>query len=78
MVTENENLDTIQQLLRRITTVSYHYKNNNEYKRFDLPINEYHGYENLKNQSKSDENGFLPVSKLTKEEQISLPFLDTE
>jgi hypothetical protein len=78
MVIENEDLDTIQQLLRRITTVSYHYKNNNEYKRFDLPINEYHGYEDLKTQSQSDENGFLPVSKLTKEEQISLPFLDTE
>ena len=78
MVTENEDLDTIQQLLRRITTVSYHYKCGNEYRTFELPIKEYHSYEDLKIRSQSDKSGFHSVSKLPKEEQTSLPFLDTE
>ena len=48
MVSENQDLDSIKQLLRRITAVCYHYKDGDEYKTFELPMSEYTDYETLK------------------------------
>lgn len=40
--------DKIDQLFRRITTICYHYKENGEYKAFELPMTEYKSYHELK------------------------------
>ncbi len=51
MVAENRNVDTIEQLFRRITSVIYHYKNNGDYCKFSLAMSEYSNYEDLKNRA---------------------------
>lgn len=38
MVTDNEDLDSVQQLMRRITTVSYHFKDGNSYSKIRVCI----------------------------------------
>lgn len=49
MVSEDSRqVDTVKQLLRRLSFVVYHYKDNGEFKRFDIPAVEYHNYESLK------------------------------
>ena len=48
MVQENRHLDTIDQLLRRIDFVVYHYRENGEYKSFELPMEKYTSYEDLR------------------------------
>lgn len=47
MVSEHKELDTIKQLLRRITEVIYHWKVGEEYKEYREPIEEYTDYRNL-------------------------------
>lgn len=47
MVNESRNLDTIEQLKRRINTVVYHYKQDNEYFKYDKPMNQYKGYKSM-------------------------------
>ncbi len=41
-------MDEYAQLARRITYVVYHYKQDGEFKEFQLPMEEYHNYDNLK------------------------------
>ena len=53
MVENYKEFDTIQQLLRRITSIIYHYKINGDYKEFELPIEEYKKYDDLKNRVNS-------------------------
>ena len=47
MVAENQDVDTIQQLLRRLTYVDFHYKENGEYKVFRQNASEYKDYKAL-------------------------------
>ena len=58
--------DDIKQLLRRITTIVYHYKNdtNDEYLTYNLPMSEYKGYENLVYQALK--NWGLNIKDITK------------
>lgn len=51
------------QLFRRINTICYHYKENNEYKVFELPMEQYQNYEQLKTLVYKD--GFIPVDGKT-------------
>ena len=51
MVVDNRNIDTINQLYRRITNVIYHWKDNDNYKTFTLPMLEYDNYEEMKNRA---------------------------
>ncbi|MDR1563784.1 MAG: hypothetical protein LBS74_02395 [Oscillospiraceae bacterium] len=49
MVKENQHIDSIQQLKRRITYVVYHYiDEDGKYQAFHLPMSEYTDYETLK------------------------------
>ena len=48
---ENHQKDTIQQLLRRITTYVYHYKTVEGYKTYELSGDKYINLENLKKQA---------------------------
>lgn len=49
MVEENRNIDTIKQLMRRISFIDYHYKQKNgEYKVFRQKSSEYHNLDSIK------------------------------
>lgn len=62
MVTENQDLDTIHQLLRRISVIVYHYKENGEYKQFSLDAENYKDYDSLK-AAAIGKDGFIPVKQ---------------
>ena len=51
------------QLLRRIHVIIYHYKENGEHKRFELPMEQYENYEQLKELAHN--NGFAPITGKT-------------
>lgn len=51
MVSDNQEIDTIAQLFRRINTIIYHYKDDNGYHKFALPMSEYTNLEDLKNKA---------------------------
>lgn len=57
--------DRIQQLLRRINTIVYHYKENGEYKQYSIPMSEYIDYDNLKHRAlgQLDKDGFLSLNE---------------
>jgi len=61
--TDRRSRDSIKQLLRRIHTVVYHYKENGNFKTFELPATEYIDYATLKRQAKANikKNDFLTV-----------------
>jgi len=61
--------DNIAQLMRRIDVVVYHYKEENEYKSFELPAEKYKNYEELR--TMSGESGFVQIDKA---EQLEIPF----
>lgn len=68
---EKKDRDKIDQLLRRIDTIVYHYVQDGEYKTFSIPTNEYINYEDLKQRALSDENGFIEI-----EDMKDIPFND--
>lgn len=70
MVSEHKELDTISQLLRRLTEVVYHYKVGNEYKTYREPIETYKDYRSLQRNVYYDDTQFIPV-----ETEIEIPFL---
>ena len=54
MIYNNRKIDTYEQLRRRIDVIVYHYKIDNQYFSFEMPMNEYSGYEQLKNKAHLD------------------------
>lgn len=48
MVEENRGIDTYEQLKRRIDFVVYHHRENGEYKTFELPMEKYTNYDDLR------------------------------
>lgn len=48
MVEENRSVDTYEQLKRRIDFVVYHYRENGEYKAFELSMEKYTNYDDLR------------------------------
>lgn len=71
---DRRSSDSFEQFLKRIHTIVFHYKENGEYKTFELPGSEYHNYSELKSKVFGDKNGFVPVGKLPADEQLKLPF----
>lgn len=69
--TDKDN-DPITQLLRRITAVIYHYKDNNgNYYTFEVPGSDYTSYEDLVSKAHAETQGFSPVQS-----EDEVPFLD--
>lgn len=66
--------DSIQQLLRRITTIVYHYVEDGEFKTFSMPASEYKDSADMIARIHSANNGFQKVSP---SEMSQIPF-DTE
>lgn len=56
---EDQNNDPVTQLLRRINTIIYHYKDVNGYATYSMPIERYRGYSQLKEEALKDV--FLPI-----------------
>lgn len=54
MVEENQDLDTVKQLLRRISEVVYHYKQDGEYKTYSVAGDSYKDYDRLKSDAGFD------------------------
>ncbi|MBS5984465.1 MAG: hypothetical protein KIC67_17965 [Clostridium butyricum] len=61
---EKRNRDKIDQLLRRLDVIVYHYKKNGEYKTFSIPANEYIDYDYLKQCAFGDENGLVEMDNV--------------
>jgi len=55
--------DKIDQLLRRITYITFHYTENNEYKTYTQSGKDYINYEQLKQSVFSNPEGFIPISR---------------
>lgn len=53
---ERQDIDSYNQLIRRLTTVVYHYKQNGAYKTFSIPATEYKGYDDLIDRAKKADN----------------------
>jgi hypothetical protein len=53
--------DKLEQLLRRLDKIVYHYVKDGEYKSFSIPASEYTNYENLKQRALADNDGFVPI-----------------
>lgn len=58
MVSENRQVDTFKQLMRRLSFVAYHYKQDDDFKMKVIPAAEYKDYETLK---ETVNNGFTPA-----------------
>ncbi len=56
--------DKIDQLLRRLDLIVYHYKQNGEYKTFSIPASEYIDYSDLKQRALGDKDGFRGIDKM--------------
>lgn len=69
---EYQERDQLAQLLRRLTKIIYHYKNNGAYKSFELSGTDYKNYDDLKNKAFSNNYGFMPIS--TFHEDFDNPF----
>lgn len=66
MVSENQNIDTLTQLFRRINKIVYHWKDEKGYHTYEMPMSEYINYEDLKNRAL----GVYDFKKVTDEEQL--------
>lgn len=51
MVQENRDTDTLKQLFRRIDEIVYHWKDEDGYHEYSMPMSEYIDYEDLKNRA---------------------------
>ena len=60
---QNEEIDSIEQLLRRITEVVYHYRQNGKYCQYSLPGDQYTTFEALKQQALGAKDGFIALGK---------------
>lgn len=60
---DRKDRDKIDQLLRRLDVIVYHYKEKGEYKTFSLPAIEYQNYDDLKQRALSDKYGFVSIDK---------------
>ncbi len=68
----NRGEDKLEQLLRRIDIVVYHYKDSNgNYCSCEIPMSDFTSIEDMEKKLTADENGFMP---LTQAEQLELPF----
>lgn len=70
VASENRNLDSYTQLIRRISKIVFHYIENNEYKTYSIDSKDYINYEDLRNKA-FQQDGFRPMSQ---QEQNELTF----
>ena len=59
---EYQNVDSYEQLIRRINKIVFHYKENEEYKTYSIDSKDYVNYEDLKNKALNND-GFVKISE---------------
>lgn len=74
MVRENQELDTLKQLFRRINYIVYHWKDTSGYHTFDLPMNEYIDYNDLKRRATMEQPIIVVEPKITTINGVEVPF----
>lgn len=60
---EDRANDDMEQFIRRIDSICYHYKENNEYKVFEIPMIDYTNYADLIIKACGNSNGFRNINK---------------
>ncbi len=74
VASENRDIDSYEQLLRRINKIVYHYKDGDEYKTYSIDSKDYTNYEDLRNRALSkDHDGFITMSK-AEQLKLDIPF----
>lgn len=68
---ENRDRDRIDQLMRRITYVVYHYRQDGEYKTYQIPSGEYKDYEQLRRDAGNMDDCFVSLDDLA---DVPIPF----
>lgn len=68
---EDRLIDTQKQLVRRLKSIIYHYKENGEYKTFEMPSSQYVNYNDLKKRALKAKDCFYPVEQ---DGQMEMPF----
>lgn len=63
MVDSSRNVDTFEQLRRRINKVVYHYKDEEGYHTYEQSMFEYKDYERLVYLAEADEDGFIQIGR---------------
>jgi len=58
---DKKSKDKIDQLLRRLDVIVYHYIENEEYKTFSIPANEYKNYDDLKKRALGNIDEFVEI-----------------
>lgn len=61
---DRRDRDKIDQLLRRLDVIVYHYKMDGKYKSFSIPASEYMDYDNLKQRALKDKDGFVEIDDM--------------
>lgn len=70
---ERRDRDRLGQLMRRIETIIYHYKEDGLFKQLAIPSSEYKNYDDLKAR-RYDNDGFVPIESATPfDEESQLP-----
>ncbi len=72
VASENRNLDSYTQLMRRISKIVFHYIEDGEYKTYSMDSKDYIDYEDLRNKALHNDR-FRPM---TESEQMFLPFTE--
>lgn len=62
----NRRRDSIEQLMRRIDFIVYHYKKGDQYCQYEMPAHQYINYDDLKRRATSDLQGFIPLDGAAK------------
>lgn len=77
MVQTNQNVDGIDQLNRRITLMVYHHKDENgKYYRFDLPMRDYKGIEDLKEKALKASEKQISFDEMIEQCKNDIPIFD--
>jgi hypothetical protein len=69
MVNDYQDIDTLKQLLRRINRIVYHWKDETGYHKYEMLMDEYIDYDNLKERALKECSDFIAVT-----EQLEIPF----
>lgn len=74
MVRDNQDLDTLKQLFRRISFIVYHWKDDSGYHSFELPMSEYIDYNDLKRRATMKYPIIVSEPKITIVDGVEVPF----
>ena len=70
MIEINKNIDTYEQLRRRINFIVYHFKHEDKYYTYQIPMSEYFDYDFLKTQAYEKYNLESPTTKIFNQQSM--------